>query len=284
MLSQARKQEFKKQKRESKGFSQEISLFNSVSKKELWQFVNKLSIFINSGIDIKGALGILVKQVKNPYLKRITGEMRKNIDHGISINETMAQYPKVFDPLTISLIEVGEKTGQLGRILAELDTNLLENIELKGKVKGAMIYPVILLSLTLIMVVFMMIFIVPRITESFEKAGSELPALTKFVVGVSDFFMNDWGKLIIGIVGTFITIKLINMSFWGRSFFANIMTRLPIFGYIVRQSNIVYFIKSFTILLDSGVLLLDSLKTASRVVPNLLYKKELIRIKNEVEI
>lgn len=284
LLSQARKQEFKKQKRESKGFSQEISLFNSVSKKELWQFVNKLSIFINSGIDIKGALGILVKQVKNPYLKRITGEMRKNIDHGISINETMAQYPKVFDPLTISLIEVGEKTGQLGRILAELDTNLLENIELKGKVKGAMIYPVILLSLTLIMVVFMMIFIVPRITESFEKAGSELPALTKFVVGVSDFFMNDWGKLIIGIVGTFITIKLINMSFWGRSFFANIMTRLPIFGYIVRQSNIVYFIKSFTILLDSGVLLLDSLKTASRVVPNLLYKKELIRIKNEVEI
>lgn len=101
--------------------------------------------------------------------------MRNNIDHGVSIHETMYQYPKVFDPLTTALIEVGEKTGQLGKILQELDANLLESIELKGKVKGAMVYPMILLFLTLCMVTFMMIFIVPRITEAFSKAGAELP-------------------------------------------------------------------------------------------------------------
>ncbi|MDD3144723.1 MAG: type II secretion system F family protein [Candidatus Gracilibacteria bacterium] len=284
LLEDAKRAEFKGYGKKKKSGDIEITLFQSVSKKELWQFINKFSIFLNSGIDVKGALGILVKQIKNPYMKKIAIEMRDNIDHGIGIYETMNQYPKIFDALTTSLVGVGEKTGQLGKILAELDTNLLENIELKGKVKGAMIYPMILLFLTIMMVVFMMIFIVPKITASFAKAGSELPGLTLKVVAVSNFIVNDWGKLILIIIGAIITFKLINSTYIGKISLANIAIRIPIFGYVVKQSNIVFFIKSFTILLDSGVLLLDSLKTSSRVVTNLAYKKELIRIKNEVEV
>ena len=284
LLENARKEQFKHHGKSSGALSKEITLFNSVSKKELWQFINKLSIFINSWIDIKWALNILVKQMKNPYLKKITLEIKNNIDHGIAINETMVNYPKVFDNLTISLIRVWEKTWQLGNILAELDKNLLENIELKWKVKGAMIYPVILLSLTLIMVIFMMVFIVPRITESFEKTWTDLPALTQFVVNISNFFIHDWIKIIIWLIVIFITLKVINMTYYWKMLFSKMFTKLPIFWYIVKQSNIVYFIKSFTILLDSWVLLLESMKTASQVVPNLAYKKELIRIKNEVEI
>lgn len=210
--------------------------------------------------------------------------MRNNIDHGIALNETMHQYNKVFDPLTIALIEVGEKTGQLGKILNELDRNLLESIELKGKVKGAMMYPLVLLSLTIIMVVFMMVFIVPRITESFTKAGATLPALTQFIVNVSNFFRDDWGILVGAIIALVIAIKLAKRTYTGRIFFATLAFRAPVFGYVVRQSNVIYFIQSFTILLDAGVLLLESIKTASKVVPNLLYKKEIIRIKNEVEV
>jgi len=283
LLEKARKQQYKKGNKSS-NLNMEISLFNSVSKKELWQFINKLSIFLNSWIDIKWALSILNKQIKNPYLKKISLEIKTNIDHGISINETMSNYPKVFDNLTISLIWVWEKTGQLGKILAELDWNLLENIELKWKVKWAMIYPVILFSLTILMVTFMMIFIVPKISASFEKAWSELPGLTQFVVKVSDFLTNEWYKIIIAIVIAYIIVKLINMTYTWRMAFATFFTKMPIFWYIVKQSNVVYFIKSFTILLDSWVLLLDSLKTSSLVVPNLAYRKELIRIKNEVEI
>ena len=284
MLEETKKKRLKNSGKKSSSMNMEIRLFESVSKKELWNFINKLSIFINSWIDIKWALSISVKQTKNPYLKRITQEIKDNIDHGIAINETMANYPKVFDTLTVALIKVGEKTGKLGSILAELDTNMLENIELKWKVKWAMIYPMILLWLTFCMVIFMMIFIVPRITESFEKAGSELPALTQFVVAVSNFFIHDWGKLVIGLVWAILFFKLINMTYLWRFTLAVMTYKLPIFWYIVQQSNIVYFIKSFTILLDSWVLLLESLKTASLVVPNLAYKKELVRIKNEVEV
>jgi len=262
----------------------EISLFNSVWKKELWSFVNKLSIFLNSWIDIKWALAILIKQTKNPYMQKIVKEIRQNIDHWISISETMSNYPKVFDNLTISLINVWEQTWQLWLILEELDTTLLENIELKWKVKWAMIYPMILLSLTIMMVVFMMIFIIPRITASFDKAGADLPALTQFVVWVSDFLINQWYIIILYIVIFVIIMKIINSTYYWKIFFAWFFTKLPIFGFIVKQSNVVYFIKAFTLLQNSWVLLLDAIKTSSRVVPNLLYKRELIRIKNEVEV
>ena len=159
LLEKTKKAKYNKTKKSSRNLNIEISLFNTVSKKELWGFLNKFSIFINSWIDIKGTLHILSKQVKNPYLKRIGMEIKENIDHGISVSETMQQYPKVFDSLTVALIWVWESTWKLWSILAELDRNLLESIELKWKVKWAMIYPMILMWLTLVMVIFMMIFI-----------------------------------------------------------------------------------------------------------------------------
>ncbi len=284
ILEKSRKAKRNKQMKKSGNMNFEITLFESASKKDVWGFINKFGIFINSWIDVKWALSILTKQVKNPYLKRVIIEMKENINHGISISETMNQYPKVFDSLTTALVWVWEKTWQLGKILIELDANLLESIELKGKVKWAMIYPMILLWMTITMVTFMMVFIVPRITESFEKAGSELPALTQFIVKISNFFVNDYWKLLVWIVWIIMFFKMVNATYFWRMIISKFMTVMPIFWYVVKQSNIVFFIKSFTILLDSWVLLLESLKTSSKVVPNLAYKKELIRIKNEVEV
>ena len=284
LLEKAKKEKRNKKNKALGNKNIEFTLFESVSKKEVWWFINKFSIFLNSWIDIKWALWIIVKQIKNPLLLRIVKEMKENINQGITISQTMAQYPRVFDNLTISLISVWEKTWQLWKILEELNKTLLENIELKWKVKWAMIYPTILLWLTILMVVWMMVFIVPRITESFTKAWSELPWLTQKVVDISDFLVNDYLKIIIWIVWIIFIYKLINKTYSWRMFFAKLVTKLPIFWYVVKTSNIVYFIKSFTNLLDSWVLLLESLKIASNVVPNLAYKKELIRIKNEVEI
>jgi len=284
LLKKAQKEQLKSQFWGGKKSSKEIVLFSRAWQKDVWQFINKFSIFINSGIDVKGALWILIKQTKNPLIKKIVEEMRTNIDHWVSIHETMFQHAKVFDPLTTALIEVGEKTWQLWKILQELDRNLLESIELKWKVKWAMVYPMILLGLTLCMVVFMMVFIVPRITEAFAKAGADLPGLTQFIVNVSDFFINDWYNLIFWIIAFIIWIKIFKLTYTWQVFFAKLAFKAPVFWLVVRQSNIIYFIKSFTILLDAGVLLLESIKTSSKVVPNLLYKREIIRIKNEVEV
>jgi len=284
LLFEARKRQNNATKRRKWISNIEINIFNSVSKKEVWQFVNKFSIFLNSWIDIKWALNILTKQIPNAYLKWIVHEIKNNIDHWISINETMSSYPKVFDTLTVSLIKVWEKTWKLGQILEELDTSMLEAIELRWKVKWAMIYPAILMFLTLAMVTFMMIFIVPRVTEWFTKAWAELPKPTQVMVDISDFLKNDYLLIIWVLVWIIIIVKLLNKTYFWRFMFSQLAIKMPIFWFIVKQSNIVYFAKSFTILLNSWVLLLESLKIASQVVSNLSYKKELIRIKNEVEI
>ena len=342
LLEKARKLQNQEQKRWSTNLNKDIVLFKSASKKEVWQFINKLSIFINSWIDIKWALKILVKQIKNPYLKEIIEEIKENIDHWISIHETMSNYPKVFDNLTVSLIKVWEKTWKLWYILNELDTQMIESIELKWKVKWAMIYPSILLFLTIAMVTFMMIFIVPRVTEWFQKAWAELPKPTQIVVNISRFLWwftyswenikfkennkcefyetvrirdknwhinekklwfykwttytdkttwkkschvsSQWYKILVAILIIIIIFKLINKTYSWRMSLSKIYMKLPIFWYIVRQSNIVYFINSFTLLIKSWVLLLEALKISSQVVPNWAYKKEIIRIKNEVEL
>lgn len=342
LLTEARKkQNTISNKKNKKSWSFEIRLFESVSSKEVWQFINKFWIFLNSWIDVKWALNILVKQIKNPYLKRIVIEIKDNIDHWIAINETMSSYPKVFDNLTVSLVKVWEKTWKLSQILDELDTTMLENIELKAKVKWAMIYPAILLILTLVMVIFMMIFIVPRVTDSFASAWASLPKPTQVILNISRFIwgftksweeiqyiwnvcnftefefvpdpnnprktlknpvrffewktqIENWQKschvsskwiyIVFLLILLIIVYKLINKTYLWKSIFSKIAINLPIFGFVVRQSNVVYFIKSFTILLDSWVLLLESLKVSSQVVWNLAYKRELIRIKNEVEV
>lgn len=272
-----------KKKKGSKDINIEISLFNSVSQKDLRQFINKLSIFINSWIDIKGAFSIVVKQTKNPYLKKIAQEIKMNIDYGIGISESMMAYPKVFDNLTIALIGVGEKTGTLGKILAEMDAKLLENIELKSKVKGALIYPMILLTLTIAMVTFMMVVIVPKITAAFSETGTELPFMTQVVIEISNFFRNQWYLLIGWLVGWIAGFKIFGKTYYGEQLYGKIALKMPVFWHIIRQSNIIYFINSFTLLMESGVLLLDALKTSSQVVTNIHYKKEIIRVKNEVE-
>lgn len=274
----------KKRRNNSKGFNNiEINLFNSVSPKEVWQFINKLSIFINSWVDIKWTFNIIIKQIKNTYLKKIALEIKTNIDYGISISETMMQYPKVFDNLLVSLIWVWEKTWTLWKVLQEIDKKLLENIELKWKVKWALIYPVILLILTFSMVTFMMVFIIPKITEGFNKTWTELPYLTQVIINISHFFRNEWYLLIWWIVWFIVFLKILKSTHVWELFLWYIAINMPIFWHIIRQSNIIYFINSFSLLMESWVLLLDSLKIASQVVPNIHYKKEIVRIKNEVE-
>lgn len=273
----------KKKKVGKKNLNVEISLFNSVSKKELWQFINRLSTFINSWIDIKWALNIIIKQTKNQYFKKIITEIKVNIDYWISISESMMQYPKIFDNLTVSLIWVWEKTWNLWKILSEMEKRMLENIELKSKVRWALIYPIILLVLTLSMVTFMMVIIIPRITASFAQTWTELPKLTQYVIAVSDFIINDWEKILIWIFVSIFSFILLKRIYIGQLIFWYIAIKMPIFWYIIRQSNIIYFINSFTLLMESWVLLLDALKTSSNVVTNIYYKKEIVRIKNEVE-
>lgn len=258
-------------------------IIGGIAPKEIWNFINKLSSFLSSGIDLKSAFYIVYKQVKNPKLKMIVNEVRLNLDHGLSISDTLKHYKKYFDPLIISLIEVGEKTGALPKVLAELEVSLLESIELKSKIRGAMIYPVILVSLALVMVIFMLTFILPKITESFTKTGVAIPGLTQFMMDLSQFIIHHYVFLSLIVIGFFAVIWSMRRFYIGQIVLSYISLRIPVFWFIKRQENTILFINSLKLLLDSGVLMLEALETTANIVPNIQFKKDIIRIKNEVE-
>lgn len=198
--SEMHKKRAQKQGRVAAKLSQPV-IIGGISPKEVWQFINKLSSFLSSGIDLKTAFSIVSRQIRNPKLAKIITETRENLDHGLTISESLRAHAKYFDPLVISLIEVGEKTGTLPRVVAELEKTLLENIEIKAKIKSALIYPVILVILSLCMAIFMLTFILPKITAVFEKNEVEVPALTQFMINLSNFLLNNWMFLIGGLVG-----------------------------------------------------------------------------------
>ncbi|OIP52256.1 hypothetical protein AUK10_03855 [Candidatus Gracilibacteria bacterium CG2_30_37_12] len=258
-------------------------ILGGIAPKETWNFINKLSNFLSSGIDLKSAFSIVQKQIKNPKLKMIVNEIRLNLDHGLSISDTMKQYKKYFDPLIISLIEVGEKTGALPKVLAELEVSLLDSIELKSKIRGAMIYPIILITLALSMVTFMLTFILPKITESFTKTGVAIPGLTQFMMDLSQFIIHHYIFIILIIIGFFALLWAMRRFYFGQIILSYISFKIPIFGHIKKQENVILFINSLKLLLDSGVLMLEALETAANIVPNIQFKKDIIRIKNEVE-
>lgn len=258
-------------------------ILGGISPKEIWNFINKLSSFLSSGIDLKSAFSIVQKQVKNPKLKMIVNEIRLNLDYGLSISDTLKQYKKYFDPLIISLIEVGEKTGALPKVLADLEVSLLDSIELKSKIRGAMIYPVILITLSLAMVTFMLTFILPKVTEAFTKTGVAIPGLTQFMMDLSQFIVHQYIFLLLVITGFFALLWAMKRFYFGQIILSYISFRIPIFGYIKKQENIILFINSLKLLLDFWVLMLEALETTANIVPNIQFKKDIIRIKNEVE-
>ncbi|EKE29356.1 MAG: hypothetical protein ACD_2C00185G0001 [uncultured bacterium (gcode 4)] len=251
--------------------------------KEIWMFVNKLWSFLTSWIDLKTSFWILTKQVKNPKLKQIVNEIRWNLNHWLSISDTLKQYAKYFDPLIISLIEVWEKTWNLPRVLLELDKKLLDSIELRSKVKWALIYPVILIFITLMMVIFMLTFILPKITWAFQKTWVEMPPLTMFMIHISDFFLNHYILIIVWLIAFFAFFMAFRSTHTWKLVLWSIMLKIPVFWFIVKQWNVILFINSLSLLLDSWVLVLEALETTANVVGNIHYKKDIIRVKNEVE-
>jgi type IV pilus assembly protein PilC len=268
-------------KRKNKGGTQII--VGGISGREVWQFINKFSNLLSNGVDLKTSIHLLYNQARNQKLKRILNDVRINLDQGMPVSETLQEHQKYFDPLIISLIKVGEATGTLPRVLSELEKKLLENLEIRGKILSAMIYPAILMLITIWAISVIMMFVVPRIAATFATTRVELPLLTRVIIGTSNFLVNNIFLIILWAFASTMGIIAFRRTEYGQFVFSWIAIRLPVFGYIVRQGNIILFINSLSLLLDSGILLLEALEITQNVAPNTLYKRDIARVRNEVE-
>lgn len=255
-------------KEAAKKSSMNITLFESVKINDLSLFTRQLSTMVGAGLPIVRSFQILEEQTRNPMLRRAVGDIRTNLEGGLALNECMAQHPKIFSPMYVSMVKAGETGGALDTILARLADTLERDREINSKVKSASIYPIMILCVALLVVIFILTFVMPVFVEQFSSSGTELPAFTQFFMNISYFIRDYWYLLLIVIVALVVGLKWAGTRPKGRLFFDRLYLKMPIIGKAVNRIAVSRFTRILGTLIKSGVPILEALEVLKGVAGN----------------
>ncbi|HBO52940.1 MAG TPA: type II secretion system protein GspF [Planctomycetes bacterium] len=249
--------------------SMEIELFRpKISTRDLATFTRQFSTLLRSGIQLTDALNALVEQCVDPHLERVLRNVKEEITSGNNLAEAMAKHPRFFSDLYVNMVRAGEASGHLDVVLTRIADYLQKQASLKGKVLAAITYPAIMVIVGLAVVIFLMSYVVPRITQILKDRGQPLPFITEVLMTASDFTKAYWIYVLLAmVIGGFFLKSLIGTDA-GRLKFDSMLLRLPIFGTLFSKQAISRFALTFSTLLKSGLPALDSLKIVALVVNN----------------
>ncbi len=243
-------------------------------------FTRQLSTMISAGLPLLQALKIQEEQSDNIALKQVIGEVAAKVEAGASLSEAMAQYPKVFNKLYVSMIRVGEASGMFAEILDRVATYLEESEALKRKVKSAMIYPSVVSGMAIIITIVLLVKVVPVFQDIYASFGGELPKPTQVLITISNILREYLLWVIAGTIVIFFLLRAYTKTPTGRYQFDKLKFKLPIFGPIIKKVVISRFTKTLGVLIKSGVPLLNSLEVVETVAGNSVVEKA---IKNASE-
>ncbi|MDO8663471.1 MAG: type II secretion system F family protein, partial [Candidatus Wildermuthbacteria bacterium] len=228
-------------------------------------------------------LGILKSEVKSKKFKRAIGDVLKRILGGESLNRAMAAYPGIFDKFYQNIVKIGEESGSLEEGLGYLASKLRKDIETADKVRGAMIYPAIVILLALAIVFITAFFVLPKITDLFKLLSVPLPLTTRVLIFSVSFFKNYWIFVIASAVGIILLAGILSKTKLVKLWLDKTALSLPVFGRISKNINLAFFARTFYTLLKSGIPLLDSLVILSETMPNGVYAGNIIKLRSGVE-
>lgn len=249
--------------------------FNRVSFDDLVISTRQLATMIDSGLVLSESIDILVDQQTNKTFKQVLSDVSNDIKSGLDLASALRKHPEVFPPLYYSLVKAGEQAGNLDIILMQLATNLEKDREFQSRIRGAMIYPIMVFVMMIVVMGIMMFFVVPKLTSLYVQSNIDLPLPTKILIGTSSFLINNWYILL-----TLIILGGIFFRKWistpnGKFKFDYFLIKIPLIGKIVRGTNLTNFTRTFGLLTTAGVPILDSLKIVQQVIGNAVYKKAL---------
>lgn len=254
-----------------------------VKHKDLVIFSRQLSVMISATIPIVQALKILSQQTVNPIFIEKIIEMANDVDGGMKFSDALAKHGKVFSHFYIAMVKSGETSGKLDEILQYLADQMEKDYDLISRIKGAMIYPVFIISGMIAVGILMMVFVVPKMTAMLKDTGAELPLLTKILIAVSDFIQNNIILLLVILVVLAILFKIWVGSKAGKLAWDAIKIDIPIFGSLFKKIYIVRFTRSLSTLIRGGVPIAIALRITAEVVDNRAYEKLILETVNEVE-
>lgn len=242
-----------------------------------------LSVMVATGLSLVKSFDILAKQANNKKMKNALSAIKEQINKGESISSAMCSYPDVFSEFFLSMIKVGEESGTLEEVLKVLSLQLEKEHKLKSEVTGAMVYPIIVLSLMLVVGGIVAVVVLPRLKQFFVGLNAEIPFYTKILINFGEFSVKQWPLLIIVPVALVLLLIAALKTPGGRWLKDTILLRLPLFSSLVKKNNCAILIRSLSSLLSSSVPLTKSLEVISGTVGNFYFKQALNEALEEVK-
>jgi type IV pilus assembly protein PilC len=246
-------------------------------------FFQQLSTLISSGTPLLQAIQISGEQSQSLKLRRILEEIAGRVSAGSSLNVAAAMYPNVFQNHWIEVIRTGEITGQMGMVLLELNKQIRESRETRRKISGALMYPMILITIAVLAVTVMLWLVVPTFAAMFKDLGAELPGITQFVVDASGFIVQYGLYILIGVVAVALGFRQYMKTDSGRRRVGGVALAVPLIGELIIQSTMYRFASNISLLLKSGIPMLETLTTLEGVFhTSPIYRDALGRVQSRV--
>lgn len=268
---------------EQKPMNIRIPFIGRVRRKSVVIFSRQLSVMLSATVPVVQALRILTVQTDDKAFKTVLADMADDVDGGMKLSSAFAKHPDVFSDFYVAMLRSGETSGRLDKVLNYLAAQSEKDYQLTSKIKGAMVYPAFILSALVAVGFIMMIFVVPRMTELLQETGTELPFMTRALVGISDFLVSYWWLLILGIFGAIGGLQAFIRSIFGRKQWDMIKLRIPIFGSLFKKIIISRFATSLSTLIKGGVPISRALVITGDVVSNQAFKAIIDDTVHEVE-
>ncbi len=245
-------------------------------------FYELMATMLQAGLPIVEALDIAGEQTASKPLRKILEKANVEIEMGSSFSQALKKHPKSFPEAETGVIESGEATGQIDKVFGRLSREMEKSYLIRSKVKGALIYPAVVLVFIVVTIYIMLAFVIPEMTKLLVEAGLELPLLTKLVIGLSDFVVNNGFSLILGTALGVIAFIIFKANPAGRYILHQIILTLPICKKFSAFTNQAIFARNLSSLMSAGVSITRSLKIAAKAVTNAVYKKHIEALAEDV--
>lgn len=267
MLTEIKEQKSESRSKNTLNFSAKINI------NDLSLMTRQLATLIKARIQVVESFNALIEQCENPKLKVILSEVRQKVNEGSSLAKAFSEYPKVFDNIYVNMVEAGESSGTLDIVLLRLAEFTEAQVKLKNKIRGAMMYPLIMLIVGSLVMSIILVLVIPKITKIFVTLKKELPLPTQICIWASEFLKSYWWAIIIAIfAGQYMFRKYIE-SPNGKRLYDTVTLKLPIIGNLITMINVSRFCSTLATLLNSGVPILMAMNIVKNLISNVHMQK-----------
>jgi type IV pilus assembly protein PilC len=257
--------------------------FKKVKPKTLQIFSRQFATMIEAGLSVVGSLVILEQQTEDAYFSSVVREIRADVEGGLLLSQAMARHPKIFDRLYVSMVEAGEAAGILDTVLDRVAYQIEKATQLKRRVKGAMMYPTMVLIFATLVLIGLLMFLVPVFVKIFAQLNGQLPTLTQYVVTASDFLRSYWFILFPAAIAAFFAIKRFKKSEQGRKIWDRIKLRIPMrIGDVVLKVTMARFSRTLSTLVAAGVDIIKALEITGQTAGNWVIESALADVRVKV--